>query len=58
MGEIAKIWQYTILKDVNNHMTIKRTFECPLPDCVHNIIEKHKRIGAVFEDEYYAHMER
>lgn len=57
MGEIAKIRQYTILKDVNN-MVIKKTFECPLPDCLYNIIEKHKRIGAVFEDEYYAYMEQ
>lgn len=58
MGEIAKIRQYTILKDVSTTMTITKAFDCPLPECVHANIERHKRIGIVFEDDYYAHMEQ
>lgn len=58
MGEIAKIRQYIILKGVSSNMAIKKAFDCPLPECMYAIIEKHKRIGVVFEDDYYAHMEQ
>lgn len=58
MGEIAKIRQYTCLKDVNNTMIINKAFDCPLTDCVYGSIEKYKAIGIALEDDYYKHMEQ
>lgn len=58
MREIAKIKQYTCLKDVNNAMIIKKAFDCPLLDCMYGYVEKQKRIGRSLEDDYYNHMEQ